>query len=963
MRTKFFKGLLISLTSCLALTGLIIAQTYMVFVASDTIGSNDYNLTGEVGLRKYFDSGTGEETDPYIITRPSHMYNLSKLQNLGAFSSKKYFQLGKLTTVDNVTAYRMYGNDTSSALDKTFLDMTPYQDSFLSIGSTATPFYGIFNGNSLYINNLKITSEPEDIGVFGYISSGAAVENINFRDLVITDKGYSNALAKFYDTDNLTAINNISGLLSFNTASIDNTGVSRPISVASTDEYRLAMDSSLINFAADEGTITNDSNVNFETSGNVKITIRSTNSDLFILSDDGSSMTLNNSLLASNDDFLSKNCAVYARIYLTGSVTINNAKYAKVLSTYTVAISNDISSGSAVQTFKIVKDPDSTYSYSHKTNIGFLAGHADGSVQSCYIYRGSFDLNASASSFTKQAAESEIGLVGEVGININNTISPAINYENAGDTGIINFTNIYKNIRGTDTSGNPSIAADGPYYALNGSGVTTEFYYFTPASTNLYSEYLRTRHVGTVDQELTATVNSVDFKGRQAIVEDSSNSRGLGIFQLNTADADTTDNSNQFLNGLGEFSIQYDSSRVFGDIYYTTAELDATLKGTTNPTSFFGSSKITNWTPGSANDKYSITYGTSMPSGAYSSAFLSSTIVNPLESSAFERNYDYIFKIPLANLNTNYFSGTNSSFIKEYFSYKLRDKNNKQIPSTSADFGIMVKELLNGSYTNTTSFSSYLAVNANTDGSTITYTDTSGASKTGPAKSIQFSVKNDNGANVTVIASNENKDNDYVCVYDMNYFSNTNTYLYPSYSMFLPYYKTEDETYKNTAPYFTYDNNTRNFTSVNANIDADNSTNVRLYAHTFYLPKGEYYIGSPDSTAKIYYVAAQGQNGKGNLGSQTPLYINADIIENLDFLLYDPEQSGKSLAESRAYVNFLAQFDATSGLLDINVNASNELTIDYDSNLSSALIQNTTNKNIILNGTAYNTSYIKINYD
>lgn len=254
MKAKGYKGLLVAFTSCLALAGLIIAQTYMVFIANNTIGDNE-NVTGDVGLSKYFDSGTGESTDHYVITRPTHMYNLSMLQNIGAFSSKKYFQLGKLTTIDGTTVYRMYGTDTGATLNQTYIDMSFYT-SFLSIGSTATPFYGVFNGNSLYINNLTITSEPEDVGVFGYVSSGAAVENINFRDLVITDKGYNNTLAKFYDTSNLTAINNLNGLLSFNTTAIDSTGTSKPISVTSTNEYKPTMDSFLITAAATSGSIT-----------------------------------------------------------------------------------------------------------------------------------------------------------------------------------------------------------------------------------------------------------------------------------------------------------------------------------------------------------------------------------------------------------------------------------------------------------------------------------------------------------------------------------------------------------------------------------------------------------------------------------------------------------------------------------------------------------------------------------
>ena len=49
---------------------------------------------GVVGLRSYFYSGDGltEET-AFEITTPTHMYNLSMLQNIGLFPEKRYFIL------------------------------------------------------------------------------------------------------------------------------------------------------------------------------------------------------------------------------------------------------------------------------------------------------------------------------------------------------------------------------------------------------------------------------------------------------------------------------------------------------------------------------------------------------------------------------------------------------------------------------------------------------------------------------------------------------------------------------------------------------------------------------------------------------------------------------------------------------------------------------------------------------
>src|SRR5574344_354326 len=49
---------------------------------------------GTVGLRSYFQQGSGTEADPFVISRPVHFYNLTRLQNLGIFSSTTYFTLG-----------------------------------------------------------------------------------------------------------------------------------------------------------------------------------------------------------------------------------------------------------------------------------------------------------------------------------------------------------------------------------------------------------------------------------------------------------------------------------------------------------------------------------------------------------------------------------------------------------------------------------------------------------------------------------------------------------------------------------------------------------------------------------------------------------------------------------------------------------------------------------------------------
>ena len=102
-KTKFLLGL--AITSALSL---IIVQTYMIFQSTYKVNPDSgEGINGSVGLRKYFDSGTGTSSDPYNITRPMHLYNLSRLQALGAFLSKKYslkyeFKLLSLVASNNL---------------------------------------------------------------------------------------------------------------------------------------------------------------------------------------------------------------------------------------------------------------------------------------------------------------------------------------------------------------------------------------------------------------------------------------------------------------------------------------------------------------------------------------------------------------------------------------------------------------------------------------------------------------------------------------------------------------------------------------------------------------------------------------------------------------------------------------------------------------------------------------------
>ena len=131
----------------------------------------------------YFESGAGTEDDPYIISAPQHLYNLSWLQNMGAFEGKTYFKLKN--NID--MAGEISGQDTKSG-------------AIPPIGTTDNPFIGAFDGNGCVISNLWVSTDIDDwkecpegvteyssehVGLFGAISGSATIKNFNLSRIEV----------------------------------------------------------------------------------------------------------------------------------------------------------------------------------------------------------------------------------------------------------------------------------------------------------------------------------------------------------------------------------------------------------------------------------------------------------------------------------------------------------------------------------------------------------------------------------------------------------------------------------------------------------------------------------------------------------------------------------------------------------------------------------------------------------
>jgi hypothetical protein len=962
MKKLSLEGKITLYASVLAVSSLAIL-TCSTFALFQTSTSGTGELPGDVGLRSYFETGDGSETDPYVISRPMHFYNLSRLQNLGVFGTKTYFSLGY--DIGSTGVKKFYANDSDSTTS-TYLDMSSYS-SILAVGSEGTPFYGDFNGNSLEIRGLQVNSGPEDVGVFGYTYSGSNVHDVFFNDLTVSDDGYDNSvtnLGTLYTTTDTTA--NYRGTVTIGSDTMTTTfkegyaltsslTFTKPTSWPSNVSYDLRCSSDYFTIA--------DNNA-----GAYTITINSSTDTT-----DATDITHNTDFKGSHTDSVTPNgvegAQFSSRFSLVGTIfdETSGLSYSKIISSFTLVFVNSTSTGVTYKVALDSSDETADSPYTHGSNIGFVCGHCDGSLKNCYIYNGTLSLNGSASDTIKKVAqESETGLVGEIGPGIDNKFSPGQKYDTNGDTGIINFTKMYSNIVGSSSFTFVKDTTTGNYYTFSPQVASGE-------DGEIFKKYLRdNKKTGTYFAYVTNAENSIDFAGQQ-VIQDNDNSdgvdRGLGVFKLATGSKDNT-GATSFATGLGDFAVSKQTS--FSDFYYTTAEYQdstptANMNGTSKDNNTAGqTSTLKGWTQSQWEHLH---LGKTIPS--YSDSYTWAPFL--------ERHFAYYFHCDLAsNATKNYFYNTDSPFLQDYFSYKLVGQDGASVAPKTSDFGVFVKDsdTSTGVTTNITSLDSCLSIAAPTNGYIPVSDSSLDASKQTPYNSIEFSIKSDY-ANVTVFASSGSGASSYVGVYDKSKVLNTSYnvqpsgsdlspangkrysgYRRPSYAMYVPSYNGGDSNF--CAFNYSY---ATGITSTTATYPSKSGSPL-LFAHTFKLPKGEYYLGAPDNSIKIYYVCAQGQNGEGNFGNKSNVFSDTNVIEDVDFISTTPSTFITDKANSiddRCYLSFEASFTNGAGDLSCTYNStlnSGSSVITKPSNLTSALILNEKNKNVVFDGTLYTDQFI-----
>ena len=123
--------------------------------------------SGNVALS--FESGSGDDTDPYIIKTPEQLAYLAQQVNAGTTYLDNYFKLSN--------SINLAGNL-----------WTP-------IGNSSKQFKGKFDGNGNRIYGLKVNSESSYVGLFGYAGEGSEISNLSVIEAnIATTLSYAGAI-------------------------------------------------------------------------------------------------------------------------------------------------------------------------------------------------------------------------------------------------------------------------------------------------------------------------------------------------------------------------------------------------------------------------------------------------------------------------------------------------------------------------------------------------------------------------------------------------------------------------------------------------------------------------------------------------------------------------------------------------------------------------------------------------
>ena len=888
---------------------------------------------GEISLRSYFECGSGrpkytngpnDPGDPYVITRPRHLYNLSRLQSLGVFGENKYFQLGLVGLGGDTSGKPLCYIDDSTSTTVSFLNMNASTYSYEpinAIGSEAVPFYGEFDGQGLEIKNLTVYADPEDAGLFGYTAHGSSVHDLFLDNVTINALGYTDAYSDLYGASN-TAAMGTSFTYSMTVNSTTDTETFAP--GETTKIKQLEFDASAI-FDWDENndpepTISDPAPIIGFTSSNSNFKYKILISGDFLVDNGNNQITVDLPTLykfykterIGASGFINASSS----LALVASTTDNyGLDHSKVVLTFDF----DFSLGSAESDTIVM---NCHLGEQHSNNIGLLIGHCDGSISNCYVHNGEFIMNnglaATGTAHNSMANGSNYGLIGLIGGTVHNI---AAEESDAGtsigkDIGVLDFSTIYDEIIDANSFPNP----EQQWY----NGVV-----YTPSSSRKYNEYLRRN---SSNQYITKSTGYVSFNGRKII----SNS-DLGIFTVAT-DYATSGMYDEADTNLSKSAVQKEDVSINSNSYYVYYATGEYQKGKGIALSEYTNSiKSDNQTE--FHNGYHLPYydTTNEKSNITSESF---------EQRDRHQNYFFRFKVD-GNYRTGkgfYFSDVDKNtsggdFLSKYFENKLVDQNGLKIlaSANSNKSGVMLRNSLgqeirkfSSSFaTPSSSEKMYCLINQDYDNPA--------------ANMVNFEVKTD-VANVTVVAGladitksaalgvykidGVTRKNDGDLKYINLSFSN------PDYAFFMPTdyhlayfdYMVDNQGKGRIGVY----DSSGNFSEATGNTEATvpkmyglnneygfESNKTRLYCHTFKLPKGRYCLGSAtaEGLAKIFYVCAQGQTD-GQIQFNDNAFASRDEVKDIDFTKIERYTYNNGSVTTNIEMGTVTDYDPNSNLLE-----------------------------------------------
>ena len=912
--------------------------TFVSLAAFVKYQNTDELAYGKIGLRSYFHCGSGSEEDPYVITRPRHLYNLSRLQTLGVFPKKCYFQLGYQIDQEHFGFYQGDTSTYSKTLDMKDMPIT-------SIGSEATPFYGCFEGNGMTIENLTVNAILEDSGMFGYVACQAEVKNFLLDEVKITNSGYTKDFDTFYSKDAEKSMKKKTSFvvrqgekkvtytyIENNLGELENHYVPENLTLSgSTAAFQLDENGSMPQFQVINNTT---SDLTYS-----RYTYSLLASDLFLQKDKDDSIFKVNpkqDTTSVQDIFtyfekLENNTDITLNYPLNLSMTISGVasnldslgiNHAKVISSLNLSFEKKSKDSSTITLYVQPRD------IQHGNNIGLVIGHLDGSCQNVFVHNGSFSLNGEKAN-TPVAQKSMTGFIGLIGPSVYDKASQNAKGDVAiagKDVGVLDFTDIYNSIIDQGFTHQTTT-----FYGRN------DYYSYTPKTPdqgNEYYDYLRFEKSKSDTTRYTTTEKNLQLIGKTIIQDDDSHNRGLGVFRIAT---------DYMSKGYGDslFSRSEKSRIVKAKTYEDNTTTSCYMKQDATHV-FYSTFEYVKDNQNRYNQRKKDVF-TAIESPIYNEYYPTTkcilngnyipTSTSETSQELFEAYYNYLFRFTLDQNRTGfYFNNLDETtiggrFLSDYFRYKLVDEEGNPIGKESSQFGLMIKnknreniEELTTAFPLDRDSPDYMYVFNQDENKPKENNILKEQTTYAVANSINFEIKTEK-ANVTILASNReggSYDRDtmgsVLGIYRLGeYLTKNNSaddaYIQcdsngtplkfddPDYAMALPANK--------TISYFSYtkdgkigasdlnDNNFEELTQTNyiqsVNLSEDTSSSYTasldapIFAHTFCLPKGRYCLGSACGTAYVYYVCAQGQD-EGDITMSANVYNSQNRVENIDFV-------------------------------------------------------------------------------